>query len=154
MSEVPPDAIEELPDAEAVFPPAMDRVRIVDPHTLGAVHDGSPVTLLHYTWVPKPWTTQAWVRIPDLRRDAYVRLLPRVLFGDDVTLRLPPALVPPWLRPGRSGRLALQAVSIGKRGRRRVSRLVRRLPRPLRERLLAWRDRIEPPERGRPRTGY
>jgi hypothetical protein len=152
MSEVPPEAIEELPAAEAVFPPEMDRVRIVDPQALEAVHEGTPVTLLHYTWVPKPWTTQAWGRIPDLRRDAYVRLLPRVLFAEDVTLRLAPSLVPPWLRPGRSGRIALEAVTIGKRARRGVGGLVRRLPPRLRLPLMAWRDRVEPPERGRPRS--
>jgi hypothetical protein len=151
MTEVPPEAIEELPAVEAVFPPEMDRVRIVDPQALEAVHDGERVTLLHYTWVPKPWTTPAWSRIPDMRRDAYIRLLPRVLFADDVTLRLSPDLVPPWLRPGASGRLALQAVGIGKRARRGAAALVRRLPARLRTPLMTWRDRIEPPERGRPR---
>jgi hypothetical protein len=149
MSEIPPDAIEELPAHEAVFPPAMHRVRIVSRQRLDAVHDGHRIRLLHYTWVPKPWTTQAWGRIPDMRRDAYVRLLPRVLFADDVALRLPTALVPLWLRPGGRGRLALEGVAMGKRMRSRAAAVVRRLPAPLRKPLIALRDRIEPPERGR-----
>jgi hypothetical protein len=150
MSEVPAEAIEELPEKEVVFPADMNRVRVADAKTLAAEHDGRPVRLLHYTWVPKPWTSHAWGRIADMRRDAFVRLLPRVLFADDVPLRLPTTSVPVWLRPGASGRLALQGVAVGKRGRAGAAAVVRRLPPSVRRPLLAWRDRIEPPERGRP----
>ena len=152
MSEVAAEAVEELPAGGAVFPPDMGNVSIVDTDALAAANGGAPVTLLHYTWVPKPWTARAWGRIPDMRRDAYVRLLPRVLFGDDVTLRLEPALVPAWLRPGAPGRAALNAISAGKRARVGAAGVVRRLPGPVRTPLMRLRDRIDPPERGRPRT--
>jgi len=150
MSEVPADAVEELPAREAVFPPDMHRVSVTDGDGLTALHDGAPVALLHYTWVPKPWTARAWGRIPNMRRDAYVRLLPRVLFADDVRLRLEPALVPPWLRPGPAGRLALEGIVLGKRLRAAAAAVVRWLPAGLRATLMGWRDRIDPPERGRP----
>jgi hypothetical protein len=151
MSEVPANAVEELPAQEAVFPPDMHRVLVTNGDGLSALHEGAPVALLHYTWVPKPWTARAWGRIPNMRRDAYVRLLPRVLFAEDVSLRLEPALVPPWLRPGPAGRLALEGIVLGKWLRAAAAAVVRCLPAGLRETVMRWRDRIDPPERGRPR---
>jgi hypothetical protein len=46
-----------------------------------------------------------------VRRDAYVRLLPRVLLADDVPIRLEPAELPRWLRPGSAARAELTALS-------------------------------------------
>jgi len=146
MSEVPPEAIEELPQTEVVFPPDMNRAEVVDAKAVSVALDGAPARLLHYTWVPKPWTGQAWGRI-DMHRDAYARLLPRLLFGEDVVLRLEPAAVPPWLRPGVTGRLSLAAIALGKQARRGAGAVVRRLPHPLRRRMFAWRERVEPRER-------
>ena len=44
--------------------------------------------------------------------DAYVRLMRRLLFADDVPLRLPPAAVPFWLRPGGATRAATVGMSL------------------------------------------
>jgi hypothetical protein len=82
-------------------------VRIADARTLACSLDGEPVTILHYSLGRKAWQPDAWLR---LREDAYVRLLPRLLFADDVPLRLAPKDVPFWLRPGRAARLFVRGV--------------------------------------------
>jgi hypothetical protein len=68
---------------------------------------GCPVGLLHSLGSPKPWQSGGWRRV---RRDAYVRLLRRLLFTPDVELRLPPAAVPPWLWPDARGGTLLAAL--------------------------------------------
>jgi hypothetical protein len=136
MSEVAPDAVHRLPaEGEAYFDELGD-VRVVDERTLACARASGPVTLLHYAFAPKPWHPGGWARA---RRDAYVRLLRRVLFSADLSVRLDPAEVPLWLRPGVGGRAtlgALDAVHGAARGAVRV------LPGRARGPLVGARNRL------------
>jgi hypothetical protein len=108
MSEIPADAIKELPQEAA---PTSDRlmwVRGKDVQTLACEVRGVPTVLLHMTGGPKPWQEVAWMRV---RRNGYVQLLPRLLLGDDVPIRLRAEDLPVWLRPGPRGAAALRALS-------------------------------------------
>jgi hypothetical protein len=134
MSEIPAAEVElQPPDAE-VYWDELRKVEIVDERTLECRRGGSAVTLLHYSYRPKPWQAASWPRIVD---DAFVRLLPRVLFADDVPLRLDPAGFPPWARPGRGGRAAVRALSTGHRA---FELAVEASPKPFKRRLHALRD--------------
>lgn len=138
-SELPEDAIEQLPAAGEAYPEQALRVRIVDARTLACELDGEPVSILHHSLGPKVWQPYGWLR---LREDAYVQLLPRLLFGADVPLRLDPAEVPYRLRPGRGPhavRAALDTVHGGIRG------AVNATPPPVRARLVAARNRLVRP---------
>lgn len=148
MSEVPAGAVELLPEHAAVFPPDMERVDVFDADRLSCSIDGRPVTLLHYSWVPKPWQRNAWRRMRRPSQDAYAGLLPRILFADDVALALDPKDVPAWLRPGAVGAAARRGTAVARPLRRLGARAVRSLPAPARERLLAARDYMQPPQRG------
>jgi hypothetical protein len=99
MSVVPPDAIAELPRTGEAFRDQLVQVRIIDEQQLTCSLEGEPTTILHYTRSPKAWETRNWWRV---RRDAFTRLLPRLLFADDVPIKLPRRSVPIWARPGRS----------------------------------------------------
>lgn len=83
------------------------QVRIVDPGALRCVDGDEPVEILHHTGGPKPWQQEAWMRV---RRNAYVRLLPRVLLAPDVRLRLRPDELPIWLHDDARGRLVLRGL--------------------------------------------
>lgn len=145
MSEVPAGAVQLLPETSAVFPPDLERVDVLDLGRLECVIGDEPVAMLHYSWVPKPWEPRAWRRMRQPSRDAYARMLPRILFADDVTLTLDPGDVPAWLRPGAVGAAARRGTAIARPLRRLGSRAVRSLPAPARDRLLAARDSIAPP---------
>jgi hypothetical protein len=135
-SELPDDAVEQLPAGGEAYPEEALQVRVVDARTLACELDGEPVSVLHHSLGPKVWQPYGWVR---LREDAYVQLLPRVLFGEDVPLRLDPAEVPFRLRPGRgpdAARTALDTVHGGLRG------AVNAMPPAVRERLVAARNRL------------
>jgi hypothetical protein len=69
-------------------------LRMADAQTLDCIYaDGARPYLLHHLYA-KPWL--AWTPT-----NPYTRLLPRLLFGSDVPIRLDPAEVPHRLRPGR-----------------------------------------------------
>lgn len=135
MSEVAPDEIVDLPYGMAM-PPAIFQARIVDRSTLATSLDGRALRLLHYTGAPKPWQAGGWARS---RRDPYTELLPRLLFADDVRLRLHPREVPLWLRPTKTGAASLSALNVAHRGNRAVAA---RLPRGVQRRLRRLRSRI------------
>jgi hypothetical protein len=119
MSEVPRHAVVELPDEAPLLPLAMRDMTIVDEQTLACLYRDRPARLLHLLGIPKPWEKRAWLRV---RRDAYVRLLPRVLFARDVQLRLRHADVPVWLRPGARAEVVLAALSLVNGSTRRLAR--------------------------------
>jgi hypothetical protein len=148
MSEVAAGAVELLPDTAAVFPPDMERVEVIDAEGLECAIDGHPVTLLHYSWVPKPWQPNAWRRMRRPGRDAYARILPRVLFADDAPFVLDRRDVPAWLQAGAVGAAARRGVAIAHPLRRLGASAVGKLPGPARVRLISLRDRLEPRERG------
>lgn len=75
-----------------------------------------------YSMRPKPWEDRAWLRV---RRDAYVRLMPRLLFADDVPIRLSAADLPVWLRPSLAAGLARAAID-------RAHGVASRMPGPVR----------------------
>ena len=135
-SEVPEEALAELPGHEEAYPDDLLEVEVVDERTLRCELQGRPTAILHYALGPKAWDRRALVR---LRDDAYVRLLPRLLFGDDIALRLEPKSVPLWLRPGRSARVLVRGADLAHGG---VRRAVHALPRPIRERALALRNSV------------
>jgi hypothetical protein len=71
--------------------------------------------------------------------DAYVRLLPRLLFADDVPLRLEPHEVAVLVRPGRGPAVLRRSLDAAHGGARRVANA---FPAPASRRLLEARDRF------------
>lgn len=108
MSEVPADAISVQPRWAEAHPDALTRVRVVDESELACTDEWRQVTILHHSLRPKAWESWGWQR--DFRQ-AYVRLLPRVLCWDDVPLRLERDELPLWLRPTLPGRLAFRGLT-------------------------------------------
>jgi len=141
MAEVAPEALAVQPIHEE--PDWLNEVEIVDRQTLACLYRGKPTALLHFSLAPKPWQPAGWKRV---RRNAYVELLPRLLFANDVLLRLDPEEVVPWLRPGRSATVRRSGLAALNRGRADTERAWRRavhtLPPSARRPLLALRDRI------------
>jgi hypothetical protein len=108
MGELPDGALALQPADELVETQGLRQgVRVLGARTLACSYRGRPVTLLHSSGSPKPWDPRARFAV---RHNAYVRLLPRLLYGSDVTLRIAPAQLPIWLRPGASGRLAMRGL--------------------------------------------
>jgi len=130
MSEIPRDALALLPDGDEAFG---GHVVIEDVRSLRCTLKGRPTRLLHYPDSPKPWQRRGWVRAG---APAYTKLMRRLLFDPDVTLRLDPADAPVWLRPGRLGRLALGTLSAVNSA---IEQASRRLPDSTRNRLRDWR---------------
>jgi hypothetical protein len=135
-SELPADAVEELPAHGEAFPEQLLRVRVRDAETLACELDGRPTTILHHSLGPKVWQRLGWLR---LRNDAYVRLLPRVLFAQDLTLRLDPRRLPLLLRPGFGPRAVRKTLDTVHRAVRSTAHAT---PRPVRARLVALRNRF------------
>ena len=135
MSEFAEVELVDLPH-DMALPPELYRTKVVDPQTLETTLDGRPVRFLHYTGGPKPWNRHGWTRS---RRDAYTALLPRLLFGSDVTLSLDPVEVPLWLRPTAPGAAALSALNVVNRGMRAVGS---RVPHGMEARLRLLRSRL------------
>ncbi len=131
MSEVPEAAIAELPEWGQVHPDALLRVRIADAQLLRCVLDDRPVIILHHSLRPKGFHRDGWRRVRVA--DAYIRLLPRVLFADDVELQLERGDVPIWVTDRPSGTLALRSIDAFNRVAVAVSRgwhaIRRRTPR-------------------------
>jgi hypothetical protein len=127
MSEVPAGAVVIQPAGGQAFFWNLRATRVVDRSTLACESGGRRVTVLHFNGVPKPWEPASWRRV---RRDAYSRLLPRVLFADDVPIRLEPASFPIWMRADPSSAVSLTALEIVHRighGLRGVGRRLARL---------------------------
>jgi len=147
MSEVPSAELMVFPESEAVFPPTAEDARVRDRALLSCEQDGQAVRFVHYAGVPKPWEAWAWRRNRRPLSDVYRQLLPRVLFEPDVTLRLAPREVPPSLRPDLVGGVGRGTIAVARPLRRSAARIANHLPTPVRSRLLALRDRVEPPDR-------
>jgi hypothetical protein len=109
MSEIPSEAVWIGPEWQSVHPDGLRDVEVLDAASLSCRYRGAAPLLLHYSLSPKAWERRGWRRMRT--DDAYVRLLPRLLFARDVPVRAGPSEVPIWLRPRRVGRLA--AVLIG-----------------------------------------
>jgi hypothetical protein len=120
MSEIPEEEIQILPAEDEVHPDALKDVDVVDPSTLECRIDGLRPAILHYGMRPKAWDRRAWVRI---RRDAYVRLFPRVVCGRDISVRVGPTELPIWLRPGIGGRTSVVVLDAAHRAASAVGRL-------------------------------
>jgi hypothetical protein len=133
MSEVPREGLAILPPGEEVF--AGD-VKIDDIETLACSVHGRPARFIHVPDRPKPWEDWGWLRHGAA---VYLPMMRRLLFGNDVTLRLDADRVPIWLRPGLRGRLALPA--IGGVTDAFVS-LAQRVPDPVCERLRRLRREV------------
>ena len=126
MSEVQAEAVVELPEEEGPSPELLHEVRIVDERTLACELRGHRPYLLHYWGGPKPWAPNAWLRVS---RDAYVRLMKRVLFAHDAPVPMDPRELPLWLRPGPVGSAILALLSAVNRAARRALALVPTGPR-------------------------
>jgi hypothetical protein len=130
MSEIPREALVTLPQGDEVY---VGDVTIDDLETLACSVDGHPAKLIHVPDRPKPWERSGWLRRGS---DVYLRLMRRLLFGDDATLKLDPARVPLWLRPGTEGRIALTTLA----GLTKIALPVaQRVPHTLGERLRRMR---------------
>ncbi len=137
MSEMPADGVAEGDQGETLLFDSVNDGTVEDESTLRLTLNGVPVRFIHYGLSPKAWQPRGWRRIRE--DDTYARLLPRVLFGDDVTLRLEGTRVPIWIRPGPLGRLAL--VGIG--GANTVAGMIaRRDIAPVKRRLAALRQKV------------
>lgn len=136
MSEIASEAITELPEAEGPSADLLTDVSIVDEDTLACSLHGHRPYLLHYWGGPKPWQPQAWMRV---RRNAYVKLMPRVLLAPDVPVRMTSDELPPWLRPGPLGAVELGALDAMNATARAM---VQRAPRRAKRTLGRLRDRL------------
>jgi hypothetical protein len=121
MSEVSQEAIVGLPEEEGPSADLLTEVRVLDERTLACTLRGGRPYLLHYWGGPKPWEPRAWMRV---RRNAYVQLMPRLLFKTDVPIAIPPDDLPGWLRPGLGHGLELRVLSAVNGAARGVLRLL------------------------------
>jgi hypothetical protein len=97
MSEVAADRIAIRPEWHSVHPDGLIETEVVDERTLRCRLRGEETALLHFSLRPKVWQRRGAGRVH--RDDAYLRLLPRVLFARDVAVRAQPRQVPIWARP-------------------------------------------------------
>jgi len=102
MSEIPAGSVAVSPELQQTY--ASDAFKgglvIADKNRLVCLNHGREVSILHHDQRPKVWNPTGRGRLRSA--DAYVRLLPRVLFADDVLLRLQAEDVPWWVRPPMS----------------------------------------------------
>lgn len=133
------DALDVLPPETSPGPREMralrDGVHVQDARTLASRYRGRPVLALHSIGGRgKPWQGKGWLWLGD---NPYPRLLRRVLCGDDLAVRMDPAELPLWLRPGPAGALAMLALD----ALNRLLWAARRAADPLAERAAARRLR-------------
>ena len=140
MSELPADALIALPSVGMAHTRTFADAGAIDERALWVEHQGAPARVIHYSWGPKPWMAADWRRIG---RTVYVRLLRRLLFAEDVPVRLPHDAVPLWLQPRPVGAVALRAIPAATRVRHAAGSVVHRLPGPVRRPLLELRDRVD-----------
>ena len=132
MLSLPADRVVAL-DARLSAIPPFSGLRLADRRgPRCSYRDGTEPYALHHLY-RKPWLVR-------MRANFYSRLMTRLLFADDVALRLDEREVPMRLRPGPAGALARGAVDvfygIPASGRRRLG------PRP--RDAKAWRDAPAP----------
>ena len=132
MSEIRPEGLALLPETEASF---RGNITVEDIESLVCRVNGDMKTILHYMDSPKPWESSGWLR---LASTDYVRLMRRLLFANDVPLRLDSRQAPLWLRPGRLGELTLRLLGAGNRG---GIWFARKVPGPLQDALRQLRRR-------------
>ncbi len=135
MSEVAPDAVAPLPESGELYSHESGPGVLVDERALTCVSGADSVSIVHQSLRPKVWNPSGWRRIRWNPDDVFCRLLPRVLLGEDVVLRLEPRDLPWWLRLDARGRIGVGALKALARSRRRGQRLAARLaPRAVRHR--------------------
>jgi len=134
MSEVPAGAIEVQGEGDEVYCHVPGDIHVHDGRTLEVHKEGQPVTLIHHALGPKPWAADGWKKF---QQNVYVKLAPRVLFGDDVPLRLDPQLVPPRLRLGPWAWVARRLAGMRGRGYWFAYSVYYGLPAPVRRRVKA-----------------
>ncbi len=120
MSEFPADAVALQRAHREVFRWDFEKVRVLDETQLLCEFDGTRVAALHAVAGPKPW--QHGARAEATRRNAYMRLLRRLLTGDDVAVRVRNADVPSWLRRSAAGELEFAALTAWRALRTRLPR--------------------------------
>lgn len=91
-------------------------VDVDDLRTLQCSYRGQPTLVLHCAGRPKPWVPVG------ARRTAYTTLLQRLLSGSDVPVRVPPDMVPLWLREGRAPAMLQSGLNLYSRARASISR--------------------------------
>jgi len=133
MSEIRRDALALLPFGDEAFG---GDVVIDDVDALRCTLNGKPTRFLHYPDSPKPWQRRGWVRVGV---PAYGRIMRRLLFADDVPIRVEPSSAPLWLRSGPWGRCASAAA---RAANWTLVATTQRLPEPARSRLRDWRRRV------------
>jgi hypothetical protein len=148
MSEVPAGAAAALDPGEVAFG---GDAAIDDIASLAAGINGDLKTVLHFLDRPKPWERNGWIRLAGID---YVRLMRRLLFWEDVPIRVDPATVPIWLRPTKVGDTTLRVLGAGNRA---IVTGAHALPPPMTDRLRQVRRRMigdgDPTDRRRP-LGY
>lgn len=98
MSELPSGSVAVRSDV--MMGQALNDTRFSDVTRLVCALDGEPVRLLHTLGSPKPWQRRArW----EFRANPFVTGLQRAVSGPDLTIALPPAELPTWLRSDRVG---------------------------------------------------
>jgi hypothetical protein len=107
MSEIPAEAVAYQDRRAMVFRWDFEKVRVEDAATLKCSFDGARVVALHAVAGPKPWQPGAAGEASS--RNAYVRLLRRLLVADDAAVKVPADELPAWLRRGFAGRLRLES---------------------------------------------
>jgi hypothetical protein len=107
MSVIPTEALALQPIQEESYRD-FQTVEVVDEKTLACRYQNHSTTILHCCSSPKSWETQALSEVG--YHNAYVRLLRRLVGGENIALRLPSKQLPIWLRPGISGSLAFQSL--------------------------------------------
>ena len=137
MSEVPAGTVVRQPHEEAPSEGLLAKVEVVDEASLACRLGAHETYVLHYWGGPKPWEPIAWMRV---RRNAYVKLMPRLLFAADAPVPVAPEELPRWLRPGPLERAQLRVLSGANGALRfaldRVSPDTRRKAAMLRKRLV------------------
>jgi len=133
MSEFPKGAVGLLPEEDWAFG---GNAKLEDLDTLRCSAHGKPKLMLHYLGHPKPWQSRGWLRLGGMD---YVLLMKRLLFADDVPIRVSADQVPLWLRPTRGGRSVLRGLGAANSV---VVGAAHRLPERFREPLRRFRKTV------------
>ncbi|MGV0027652.1 hypothetical protein [Phormidesmis priestleyi] len=123
MSVIPIDALALQPIQEESYRD-FQNVEVMDEKTLACRYQNHFTTILHCCSSPKSWETQALSEVG--YNDAYVRLLRRLVVGQDVSLSLPSEQLPIWLHQGILGDLAFQSLDLFNQWVRPFFRVVKR----------------------------
>ena len=105
---------------ENIYWDAVTESRVEDAASLRVRYKDGAALLLHHAMNPKVWEWSAWRRVRE--DDVYLQLMPRLLYAEDLTIRLRGNGRPAWIAPGRRGKAALLAVG----GANTIAGIVRR----------------------------